>query len=133
MKDTFAIKENRLFRRAYYKGLHSYQRHIAVYVLKNQNEKDTVAKKSHLGITVSKKFGNSVQRNFFKRIVREVFREAQSDFGESYDVVVVARPSKRSAATPTRKLKAESLPTFSELRSEMYQAFYSLKIISFEK
>ncbi|MCH9811719.1 ribonuclease P protein component [bacterium] len=33
-----------------------------------------------LGITVSRKFGGAVKRNFFKRRVREVFRKKQSLF-----------------------------------------------------
>lgn len=132
MKDTFAIKENRTFQRIYKRGAHKAMRHITVYAFKNQPGKDGRIEGTHLGITVSKKFGNSVQRNYFKRVVRENFRDAALYFDESYNVVVVARPSQRTATTPKRKLRAESVPSFDEIRSELFQALYALKIIHIE-
>jgi len=46
---------------------------------------------TRLGITASKKTGNSVQRNRVKRLVREFFRLHKTHFPLGYDVIIVAR------------------------------------------
>lgn len=47
--------------------------------------------KTRVGITVSKKIGNSVTRNRVKRIYREVCRLKEKDMKNGYDLVIVAR------------------------------------------
>lgn len=44
-----------------------------------------------LGVTVSRRVGDSVRRNRVKRLVREVFRRNRALFPAACDVVVVAR------------------------------------------
>jgi len=46
-----------------------------------------------LGITASRKVGNAVCRNRFKRRVREWFRQRRHQLPESIDLVVIARRS----------------------------------------
>lgn len=46
---------------------------------------------SRLGITVGRKVGPAVERNRFKRRVREWFRRHRDDFEEGLDIVVIAR------------------------------------------
>ncbi len=41
-----------------------------------------------LGIMVSRKHGNAVQRNRIKRVIREVFRKDQIDNNIKYDILV---------------------------------------------
>jgi RNase P protein component len=48
---------------------------------------------SRLGITASRKVGNAVRRNRFKRRVREWFRRRRSELDPSVDLVVIARKS----------------------------------------
>ena len=44
-----------------------------------------------LGITVTRKVGNAVERNRVKRLVREVFRRHKDAFPAHGEIVVVAR------------------------------------------
>lgn len=48
---------------------------------------------SRLGITASRKVGNAVCRNRFKRRVREWFRGRRAEFERDLDLVVIARRS----------------------------------------
>ncbi|MCB1181564.1 MAG: ribonuclease P protein component [Chlamydiia bacterium] len=45
-----------------------------------------------IGITVSRKFGNAVERNLFKRRVREVFRHIRRNLPSDLRCVVKPRP-----------------------------------------
>ncbi len=45
---------------------------------------------SRLGISVSKKVGNSVKRNRVKRMIREFFRHNKQDIPKGYDILIVA-------------------------------------------
>ena len=67
-------------------------------------------KSSRLGITVSRKVGNSVQRNRLKRMVREFFRNNRSLYSDLLDYSVIA---KSSAARLS----------FSEISSELDKVF----------
>ena len=51
---------------------------------------------TRLGLSVSKKVGNAVVRNKWKRIIREAFRKQQRDIPRGLDIVV--RPKKGAAA-----------------------------------
>ena len=61
------------------------------------NENSELEKKlrpgSRLGITASRKVGNAVVRNRFKRRTREWFRRRRVDFTSDVDLVVIARRS----------------------------------------
>ena len=62
-------------------------KYLVMYVLENNLEKN------RLGISVSKKVGNSVVRHRVTRLVRESYRLHENIFNSSLDIVVVARNS----------------------------------------
>ena len=45
-----------------------------------------------LGLAVSRKVGNAVERNTIKRVLREQFAEAVDSLRPGVDIVVIARP-----------------------------------------
>ena len=73
---------------AIYKNGKSYaNKYLVMYVSENPEGK------SKLGISVSKKVGNSVVRHRLCRLVRESYRLNESLFPRGLDIVVVARVS----------------------------------------
>jgi ribonuclease P protein component len=53
---------------------------------------------NRVGISVSKKVGNSVVRHRITRVVREIFRHHWDDVEGGYDIVVVARAAAKESS-----------------------------------
>ena len=82
-----SLKKNDDFRTVYKKGVSYANKYLVMYVLKNNQNKN------RLGISISKKVGNSVVRHRFCRLVRESYRLHEEVFNSGLDIVVVARTS----------------------------------------
>ena len=78
------IKENAIFKKAYYKGKKEVSHNLVLYYVPNKGQ-------TRVGITVSKKIGKAVVRNKIRRLVRESWRAFCVK--EGFDVVIVARNS----------------------------------------
>ncbi len=61
---------------------------------------------TRLGLSVSRKVGNAVRRNRWKRVLREAFRLSRPQLPEGVDLVVIPR----SSLWPTLALVQASLP-----------------------
>ncbi len=80
-----SLKKNYDFRNVYKKGKSYANRYLVMYVLENNMDRN------RLGISVSKKVGNSVVRHRVTRLVRESYRLHENIFNSGLDIVVVAR------------------------------------------
>lgn len=87
MKFSESLKKNKDFRNVYENGKSYANRYLVMYALKNGTESN------RLGISVSKKVGNSVVRHRLTRLIREVYRLHEDTFNSGLDVVVIARVS----------------------------------------
>ena len=68
MKFSESLKRNSDFQRVYREGKSYANHYLVLYVLQNQTERN------RLGISVSKKVGNSVVRHRMARLIRESYR-----------------------------------------------------------
>ena len=87
-----SLKKNRDFQNVYKKGRSYANRLLVMYVLENQTDCNRI------GISVSKKVGNSVIRHHLTRLIRESYRLHEDMFNNGLDIVVVARVSAKSAS-----------------------------------
>ncbi len=73
---------------------------------------------SRLGIAVSKKYGNAVMRNQFKRHIRENFRK--SEFKDTYDFLVIPNLRKIKSNNISYAKVVQDIPfSLSDLLREM--------------
>ena len=89
MKFSESLKKNIEFQNVYQNGKSYANRYLVMYVLKND------LNKNRIGISVSKKVGNSVIRHRITRLVRESYRLHEDMFNSSLDIVVIARGTAR--------------------------------------
>ena len=87
-----SLKKNQDFKVVYQNGTSYANRLLVMYVLKNQHMKN------RLGISVSKKVGNSVIRHHLTRLIRESYRLNKEMFNSGLDIVVIARGTARDAS-----------------------------------
>lgn len=85
MKFSESLKKNRDFQSVYRKGKSYGNKYLVMYLLPNQTESNRI------GISVSKKVGNSIVRHHLTRLIRESYRLHEENFQRGYDMVVVAR------------------------------------------
>jgi ribonuclease P protein component len=81
-----SLKKYGDFQRVYKKGKSYANRYLIMYVMKTDTQKNRI------GISVSKKVGNSVVRHRITRLIRESYRLNENKFVSGLDIVVIARP-----------------------------------------
>ena len=82
-----SLKKNKDFQEVYKKGKSFANRYLVMYVKENESQRN------RLGISVSKKVGNSIVRHHLARLIRESYRLNEAEFETGIDIVVVARIS----------------------------------------
>lgn len=90
MNFSESLKKNQDFQKVYSCGKSYANKYLVMYILKND------MKKNRIGISVSKKVGNSVVRHHLTRLIRESYRLQEENFQCGYDIVVVVRVSAKN-------------------------------------
>ncbi len=86
MKQEFYLKKNSDFQEVYRRGRSFANKLLVMYVLPIGGEAS-----SRIGISVSKKVGNSVVRHRVKRLIRESHRLNRQKIAGGFNIVVIAR------------------------------------------
>ncbi len=91
MQFSESLKKNYQFRTVYKKGKSLATRNLVMYTYKNN------LKINRVGISVSKKVGNSVVRSRVTRLIRESYRLSENRLINGYDIVIIARNTMNGA------------------------------------
>ncbi len=87
MTFTESLRKNRDFQVVFKNGKSRANKYLVLYVLENRLDKNRI------GISVSKKVGNSVIRHRVKRLIKESYRLHENMFNSGLEIVVIARES----------------------------------------
>ncbi len=85
MDDKQRLKSNRDFRNVYDKGKSFANRYLVIFFVKNNLDNNRV------GVSVTKKLGNSVVRNKIRRRIKESYRLNCDKVRQGYDIVFLSR------------------------------------------
>ena len=77
--------KNKDFQVVYKNGKSHANKYLVMYIYNNESSDN------RLGISVSKKVGNSVVRHRITRLIRESYRQQEDLFQKGWDIVVIAR------------------------------------------
>ena len=111
MGKILKIKTNREFQKIYRKGRYAASKALVIYLLPN------LLQANRIGITASKKYGNSVKRNRIRRLIRESYLMQQDKIKQGYDFIFVAR-----------KPDENEIPEYQQICKEMRFLFKRLSV-----
>lgn len=92
MKYSESLKKNTDFQEVYRSGRSKANRYLVCYV------KENGLGINRIGVSVSKKTGNSVIRHRLKRLIKEAWRLSEDKFHIGYDLVFIARVNAKDCA-----------------------------------
>ncbi|MBD5500986.1 MAG: ribonuclease P protein component [Lachnospiraceae bacterium] len=90
MQFSESLKKNYEFQNVYKNGKSYANKYLVMYIVENNTDRNRI------GISVSKKVGNSVVRHRITRLIRESYRLHENIFNSGLDIVVLARNSASS-------------------------------------
>ena len=85
MKKEEVVKNNRDFDRIIKNGQYKKNNEFIIYYINNDKEID------RFGISVSKKIGNAVTRNYYKRVIRNICDKSKNLYSKRKDYIIIMR------------------------------------------
>lgn len=108
VKKIISIKKRRDFLDLREIGKKISTKFFIVYFKKNINEN------INLGITVSKKHGNAVKRNYLRRVIRAIFIKNVNEIPDKLKIEMI--PKKKDIKSSFKQLEEDFLGIFNNLR-----------------
>lgn len=85
MEKDLRLRKNRDFQTVFKKGKSSWNRQFTLIIKRNN------LGKSRVGFTITKKYGNAVERNKLRRRLREIIRNNKDLLFKGYDMVLIPK------------------------------------------
>ena len=118
MKYTLRIKKNKVFKYIFKKGEYAKGKYVVVHSCKTKMADEVEDSMNFFAVCVSKKNGNSVQRNKLKRYGREVYKEEETKLKKGYNFVVMYKKDTIGKEMNFQIIKEDIINCFKEL--ELY-------------
>ncbi|MGX5376975.1 ribonuclease P protein component [Ligilactobacillus sp. LYQ135] len=120
MRKSYRVKKEAEFQTVFKQGKSVANRQFVVYMLEKPNQPHF-----RVGISVGKKVGNAVARNWVKRRIRQTLTDLKPQLKQDCDFLVIARPTVAWMSTAEVKKHlshalrlAKVLPAKNETKSE---------------
>ena len=114
MKYTLRIKKDKTFRYIFKKGNFSKGKHIVVHSCLTKASNDAFSN-NFFAVCVSKKNGNSVQRNRLKRLAREIYKQEEEKLKHGLNIVIMFKKETNSKEVNFYTIKDDIIQCFEEL------------------
>ncbi|KRM05752.1 MAG: ribonuclease P protein component [Liquorilactobacillus ghanensis] len=88
MRKSYRVKSEAEFQKVFKQGKSYANRQFVLYVLEKPGQLHF-----RVGISVGKKIGNAVARNWVKRRIRQSLTELKPELKQDCDFIVIARPA----------------------------------------
>jgi ribonuclease P protein component len=85
MKKEDIVRNNREFNNIIKNGNYKKNNEFVIYYIDNELDH------SRFGISVSKKIGNAVTRNYYKRIIRNICHKNKNLYSKGKDYIIIMR------------------------------------------
>ncbi|MGN1013350.1 MAG: ribonuclease P protein component [Clostridia bacterium] len=115
MKYTLRIKKNKVFKYIFKKGEYAKGKYVVVHSCKTKMADEVEDSMNFFAVCVSKKNGNSVQRNRLKRIAREVYKQEEKFLKRGYNYVVMYKKDTIAKEIDFNIIKDDIIYCFKEL------------------
>lgn len=116
MKYTLRIKNNKVFRYIFKKGDYSKGKYVVIHSCKTKMANETGDSMNFFAVCVSKKNGNSVQRNRLKRFAREVYKLEETKLKKGYNFVIMYKKDTIGKEMNFQIIKDDIIHCFEELK-----------------
>ena len=120
MKYTLRIKNKKVLKYVLKKGKFFTGRYTVLHFSNTKLKKNNI---NFFAVCVSKKNGNSVQRNKLKRWAREFYKLEEKNIKKGYNLVILYKKSTRVEYTNFKKIYEDLLNNFKRL--DLYEYYIS--------
>ena len=109
MQTTETLKKNYEFRRVLTRGKYYSGKHIEIFAMKNNKNKNRI------GIAIGVKIAKAVKRNYVKRLIRENYRKIEKQIKKGYDIVFLWKKKVKIEEANFYQIKEDIIKIFNQM------------------